>query len=901
MKREDLQIWVCETCGGTGLVSDAKCSVCNGVGNASVINQSTQTFAFRLDGFGFGLRRLERSVNKWINLITYGFSVLAAIGFIVYLVMIGPENFFTLSFIRQPSLPVTLFYFAILGGCYVAYRGYRMSDRVRPVKFPSFGKELELGIYDPASKKSALDIAPTFNNEAFEVLESAYSLAKTYQNGQVSPAHIVSACFTTDSVGIVSWRMGLAADKLSGALRAMLEKMRGTEATSIFGKEIYEVMHRAELEAIIERRRFVGAVELLLAAYDSSKEAQAMLFDLGVDRERLENTVQWVRMNETLRNWTKRFMQAAAEKPTGAMNRAMTSRATPVLDRFSEDFTMLATFGRLPMLVGREREMEEILRIMEAGRQSVVLVGGPGVGKDAIVAGLAARMVLEEVPEILHDKRLVALSITKLVAGRPADEAEGALMAALREAENSQNIILVVPDAHLMSGSGASGSVDLMAAFGAELERSGLIAILTTTPEAYNHSIEKGPLASITQKVVVTEMDVNSAIRVLEAKVGAFENEFGTPFLYEAVEAAVKLTDRYDHEEPLPQKAVAVAREAALAVSKKKGKGTPVTAEDIAAIVSAKSNVKVTSVQGGEAEKLLGLEEQIGKRVIGQREAIKAVSTALRRARTELRSGKRPIGSFLFLGPTGVGKTELSKAVAATFFGSEKNMIRLDMSEYQDPTSVQRLLGVPGTGNGGVLTEAVRKEPYSLVLFDELEKAHKDILNLFLQVMDDGRLTDVTGRTVDFTNTIIIMTSNAGTQYIQDEVKKGTPVPEIRKLLMENELRNSYRPEFLNRFDEVIVFLPLTLEDATKIAELMILDLGNRLEQKGVYFETTQEALAAFALKGFDPLFGARPMRRLVQDSLENQIAELMLRGELKRGDVAVLALDGVIRVEKKG
>ncbi|MDP3985331.1 MAG: AAA family ATPase, partial [bacterium] len=315
--------------------------------------------------------------------------------------------------------------------------------------------------------------------------------------------------------------------------------------------------------------------------------------------------------------------------------------------------------------------------------------------------------------------------------------------------------------------------------------------------------------------------------------------------------------------------------------------------------ISQKTHVPVTEVTVGEAEKLLDMESRLHERVIGQDEAVKAVAAALRRARAELREAKRPIANFLFLGPTGVGKTELAKAVAAGYFGSEEQMIRLDMSEYQEQLSISRLIGAPGDAGGGVLTEAVRKQPFSLLLLDELEKAHKDILNLFLQVMDDGRLTDNTGRTIDFTNVILIATSNAGTPVIQEEIKKGTSVEAIKDKLINETLQNNYRPEFLNRFDGIIVFRPLTPDEILQITWLLIGKIKERLEAKGILLEVEDAAAERLAQEGFDPVFGARPLRRVIQDKVENALANFLLKQTIGRRDVVVFKADGSIEVRK--
>lgn len=339
-------------------------------------------------------------------------------------------------------------------------------------------------------------------------------------------------------------------------------------------------------------------------------------------------------------------------------------------------------------------------------------------------------------------------------------------------------------------------------------------------------------------------------------------------------------------------------QEAAVAARSARGEGSFVTGEDVAAVIHTKTQIPVEAVSESETQKLLDMETKLHERIVGQDEAVVAVSQALRRARAEIREGDKPIASFLFMGPTGVGKTELSKVLTDEYFGDEDMMIRLDMSEYQDQRSIERMIGRAGDERGGLLTEAVRKQPFSLILLDEVEKAHPEILNLFLQVMDDGRLTDAIGRTVDFTNTIIIMTSNAATPYIQAEVTKGTDLATIKTMLLERELKGIFRPEFLNRFDGIIVFSPLSTDDVIKIAYLQMKEIESRLAAKGMKFRAEDEAVRALAKAGYDPLFGARPLKRVIQDKVDNALADILLRNVAKRGDTIILEKDGSLRVE---
>ncbi|MFA6953012.1 MAG: ATP-dependent Clp protease ATP-binding subunit [Patescibacteria group bacterium] len=623
---------------------------------------------------------------------------------------------------------------------------------------------------------------------------------------------------------------------------------------------------------------------------------------MAIDETKLRNVVAWInithRMSKAYQNWRGK----AKYRSKGGMNRAFTAIATPMLDSCSHDLTQLARSGMLTQCIDRSKEFEEIYRVIESGRQNPVLVGLPGVGKTSIVEGLAYRMVADEVPPALQDKRLVSISIASLVgsSGRQG-ELEEKFNIVLNEVTRSGNIVLYIDNIQNLMGLTTEGGskMDLAEMFAQALGRHAFMAIATTNPVDEHRYLEKSSLVSVFQRVAVNEVDTNGGIQILEGKVGVIENKQQVLFGYDAIEKAVTLSQRYIHDRYLPEKAVTLAEEAAVYVHKTRGRGSIISGEDVAAIVSEKTNVPVTQVTEAETEKLLHLEDRIHERVIGQEEAVKAVSSALRRARAELRDARRPIANFLFLGPTGVGKTELAKAVAEVYFGDEKAMIRLDMSEYQVQSSLARLIGNPNTGEGGFLTEAIRKNPFTLLLLDELEKAHPDILNVFLQVMDDGRLTDNAGRTIDFTNIIMIATSNAGTSIIQAGINAGEALESIKQRLIEKELAQYYRPEFLNRFDAIIVFKPLDFNQVIAIAKLMLKQLSGILKEKGVSLRVTEPAVVELAEKGFDPQFGARPLRRALQEHVDNALANALLTGKLARRDVAVLEPGGIVRVEK--
>jgi len=425
-----------------------------------------------------------------------------------------------------------------------------------------------------------------------------------------------------------------------------------------------------------------------------------------------------------------------------------------------------------------------------------------------------------------------------------------------------------------------------------------VLIFATATIDGYNRHIVNSQIGGSLSKVAIKEMDGDQSIQALESNIGMIEYKQNVFFSYDALSRSVKLASKLLRDQPLPGSALELLTEAASYVKNKKDNNIIVSAEDVAKIVSHKTGVPVTSISEDESSKLMRLEEEMHKRIIGQDEAVDIVANALRRARAEIRSTKKPIASFLFLGPTGVGKTELAKTIAEVYFGGENRMIRIDMSEFQDKTGIYRLIGQPGQKGTGLLTEAVRQQPFSLVLLDEMEKADPDILNLFLQVFDDGRLTDSIGRVIDFTNTIIISTSNAGTTYVQDRLNQGIKVETIRQELIRGELKKYYRPEFLNRFDGIVLFRALVREEIKQIADLMLKRVASDLETRGVELRVEDAALETLAGVGFDPEFGARPMRRAIQERVENQLADLVLSGKLKRRDIVVLGDNTEIRIE---
>jgi len=631
---------------------------------------------------------------------------------------------------------------------------------------------------------------------------------------------------------------------------------------------------------------------------------------------------------------------------------------TPTLDSFSRDLSDLARAGRLDPVIGRDKEIQRVIQVLSRRtKNNPVLIGEPGVGKTAIAEGLAQKIVSGQIPESLEGKRLVTLDLASLVAGaKYRGEFEERLKKVMEEVRGAENVILFIDELHTLIGAGAAeGAIDAANILKPALARGELQCIGATTLDEYRKHIEKdAALERRFQPITVGEPSREESLAILKGLRDRYEAHHRVKISDEALAAAVNLSDRYLPDRFLPDKAIDLMDEASSKVRLKVQTAPPdlkeaeaqletvrkekdaairaqefekaaqlrdqekslaeklettrsqwqieketekwlVTEEDIAQVLASWTRIPVSKLQEEETERLLKMESILHQRVIGQEEAVKAISQSIRRARSGLKDPKRPIGSFIFLGPTGVGKTELARAVAETLFGEEDALVRIDMSEYMEKFAVSRLVGAPpgyvGYEEGGQLTEAVRRRPYTVVLLDEIEKAHPEVFNILLQVLEDGRLTDAQGRTVDFRNTVIIMTSNVGARTIRKESTLGFVTgPEgdsyggMKDRVME-DLKKTFRPEFLNRIDESIVFHTLSQEHIKEIVSLMIREVDARVREQGMTLEITEAAREFLAREGFDETYGARPLRRAILRYVEDQLAEALLRQEFRAGD----------------
>jgi ATP-dependent Clp protease ATP-binding subunit ClpC len=795
-----------------------------------------------------------------------------------------------------------------------------------------------------------------FTERVRKVIYLAREEAARLQHDYIGTEHLL--------LGVIREGEGIAATVLNNLgvdldhIRQAVENMVSSSGgTMTIGEIPFTPRAKRVLELAVEEARslghnYVGTEHLLLGLIREGEGVAAkVLLELGVDRKRVRE--------ETLK--------LLGGTPTNAQQEREERAETPALNQFGRDLTSLAREGKLDPVIGRENEIERVVQVLSRRKKNnPVLVGEPGVGKTAIAEGLAQRIVEGKVPESLKNKRIVTLDLAAVVAGtKYRGQFEERLKTVMNEIRESKDTIIFIDELHTIVGAGgAEGAIDASNMLKPALARGELQCIGATTLDEYRKYIEKdGALERRFQPITVDPPSLEDAITILKGLRDKYEAHHGVHITDEAVVQAVKLADRYMNDRFLPDKAIDVIDEASararLSVSTvpaeireleqkleelvkekeaairaqeyekaakmrdrekeartrlkelkkgwmeaKRDKDVEVDGEDIAAVVSVMTGIPVVKLEEEESAKLLQMEEALAKRVVGQEEAVSAVARAVRRNRVGLRDPKRPIGSFIFLGPTGVGKTELARALASFLFNDDEALIRIDMSEYMEKFSVSRLVGAPpgyvGYDEGGQLTEKVRRKPYSVVLLDEIEKAHPDVFNVLLQVLDDGLLTDSTRRKVNFKNTVIIMTSNLGARQITGSKQLGfSRADEVNqqfqqiKSTVTDELKRAFNPEFLNRVDDVIVFHPLTRGHMDQIVSILLGQLAQRLQAQDLRLDVTPEAVAFLVEKGFDPALGARPLKRALQRYLEDPLSEAILRGTLKSSPVIRVVRSG--------
>lgn len=648
-----------------------------------------------------------------------------------------------------------------------------------------------------------------------------------------------------------------------------------------------------EAHNIVQKRgrSVIESSDLFEVAAQKHPVFQKLFLDNNLMADDLENLIYWVELLRKKAEATHQWWKYESLIKKGTLAKEWTAGFTINLDRYSLDWTEMARRQRFSEIIGHETEIEQTEIIL--GRReynNALLVGEPGVGRKAIIQGLVSKSVFgQSLPDINY-KRVVELDLPALLAeiSNP-EELESMLNVIFQEVVQAGNIILVINELHNFIGAAPGpGRIDISGVISSYLHLPQFQVVAITTYEGLHKNIEQNPsILNLFEKVEVAEITEQETMAILETFALQAEAKYGLLASYPAMKEIISLSKRFITDIPFPKKALDLL-DAVMVSVKKSGKQRIILPRHVAAIVSQRTQVPVGQVEEKEKEILLNLEDLIHQRIINQNEAVKEVATALRRARAQIQAKTAPMGTFLFLGPTGVGKTETSKALAQIYFGSESRMIRLDMSEFQSVSDIPRLIG--SAGEEGLLTTPVRENPFSLVLLDEIEKVHPNILNLFLQVLDEGALTDGMGRKVDFKNTIIISTSNAGYQLILEAIRQQSDWVQLKQKMLDWLFeQGTFRPEFINRFDAVVIFSPLSKENLLDIAELMLKKLQKHLKEKGIDFVITLPLKEAIVELGYDPKFGARQMKRVVQDKIENTLAAALLSGQLQRGDRAAI------------
>ncbi|MCL2853497.1 MAG: ATP-dependent Clp protease ATP-binding subunit [Defluviitaleaceae bacterium] len=811
-----------------------------------------------------------------------------------------------------------------------------------------------------------------FTEKAKATIEAAQNAAGMFGQNYVGTEHLVlGLCQVTDSVAARAIEsQGISSKMIEERIREISQTAQGDilMTPSDFTPRTKRVLELSMQEAVRMGTGYIGTEHMLIALIrEPDCVGVQILASLGADIQRIYDEIMSM-LGEGDKSGSN--LPPIHKKPAFAKGKP----ATPTLDKFSRDFTQMALEDKFDPIVGRDREIERVIQILSRRtKNNPVLVGDPGVGKTAIAEGLAQKIAAGDVPEPLKEKRVVNLDLSGMIAGsKYRGEFEERIKKVMKEVIDSNNVILFIDELHTLIGAGAAeGAIDASNILKPSLARGEMQVIGATTLDEYRKHIEKdAALERRFQPVRVDEPDEEAAIAMLRGLRDKYEAHHNVKITDAAIDAAVRLSNRYITDRHLPDKAIDLIDEAASKVRLKtftsppdikqleerlteldkekeeairteefekagrikleqkdistkltqmkeewryeSASGKHIVDEDgIADVLSGWTGIPIKSLQEEETERLRRLEDTLHERVISQEEAVASVARAIRRSRVGLKNPRRPAGSFLFLGPTGVGKTELSKALAAAMFGSEDSILRLDMSEYMEKHSVSKLIGSPpgyvGYDEGGHFSEKVRRKPYAVILLDEIEKAHPDVFNILLQVLDDGHITDAQGRKIDFKNTVIIMTSNAGARSIISPKKLGFTSSEdaeksyqtMKKNVMD-EVKNVFRPEFLNRIDEIIVFHTLSKEDVQKIVAMMVKEVAGRVKANmQIELSVSDEVVANIAEEGFDSSYGARPLRRAIQTRLEDKLAEEVLEGRLQQGCIVRVSLkDGALEFD---
>ncbi len=736
-----------------------------------------------------------------------------------------------------------------------------------------------------------INLAEYLDFDVASALVDALSFCKK-KKIPLTASYVILFLFGNQRVDRVFEKLGLVKKDIKRMLKRREEKVAQSEI--LYDSVFLEIIKGAARFAVANFHRQIELRDFLTTAAEYDKDFRKVLFNNNLEASDVDHVISWDDFITYEAEWKRKFwkLENLLKKP--GIGKQWATGYTVNVDKYAIDVTKLIKKKDLPLhVVGRKKEIERMERILSRrGENNILVIGKPGGGRSTIVYSFAKKVLEGRSVPILNYKRVLELDIQAMFAGL---ETQGEILERFKivfsEAANAGNIILIIDDIHNYIGAQKGiGGIDISSALTPYLGSPELQIIGVTTFQGFHKKIEISPtVMNFFDKIEVEDPSKMETMFILEDLLPGFEKEYDLKVGYKGLKAVIDLTDRYIQDVPFPEKAIDFLGEV-MVYTRTKTKSKVVLPEHAAQIIAQKTRIPAGEIQKTEKTKLLHLEKFIHRRVINQEEAVDVLADAMRRTRAGVAREGKPIGTFLFLGPTGVGKTETCKALSESYFGSERKMIRVDMSEYQSIESIQRLIGSSDGKEQGLLTNAIRENPFSLILLDEIEKAHPNILNLFLQVLDEGRLTDSLGRTVSFRNSIIIGTSNAGAEFIRQHVEKKASYAYsfFKKELVEHLLSERiFRPEFLNRFDSVIIFTPLSKENLVDIAILMLQRLNKRLTAgRGIEFVVTKELAEKVAELGYHPEFGARPMNRVIQDRIENKIATRILEGNLRRGDV---------------
>ena len=820
----------------------------------------------------YGLRRETEQLDNAIGRLLITIGVIGVFAITVFYINNRVNPISVIWDLK--SLPNILFwasYLVLVYSFFLMRNRERFWDTLKMQNLEKLRKQIESG-----SKVEEIDLALYFSNNLLNLFDD---ILKT--DGSYFLEEVIKRLLLFDTIKEAIPRMGLTVDKFQN-----ISSTLGVNLNTHMDQWIVPLFLNGFTIAL--DNNFEKVDEIALFTYLCKVPLQADLLKNDISENDIEALELWVKNVKDMQRFAKMYKLKSALKPISTVNRAFTSRYSPTLIRFSRDYTREVIREDFIYSMGREDEVNKLIEMLESGlKKAVLIIGAPGVGKTTFLKSLAVRMVVEDVPPVLRDKRLVGFDFTRAFAMSKSIEVfKGRFENVLEEVEGAKNIILVIDDLYQLVNIRPEYTAEVIGILAKAMDTYNLRLVCTTTPEGYSKHIKpQQALVSMFDTMEMAEPSDEVALQILLDELPDIEKRYNVEVGFEALQKVIKLSHKFAFERVLPDKALDLIEEACVRAVNEKLKF--VTVKHVDELVSEKVGVNVGVVNSDEAKSLIGMEQKLHKRVIGQEEAVMAVAAAMRRSRTGLTSDKRPIASFLFFGPTGVGKTELSKAVAAVYYGDEKMMIRLDMSEYQEEQNVSRLIGKAEGEKfeGGYLTEAVRQKPFSLILLDEIEKANPRVLDLFLQILDEGTITDGMGRKITFKNTIIIATSNVASREIADAMDKGEKYGAVLEKIMP-QLRKFLRVEFLNRFDKVVMFRPLTMIDVTRIASIMMDKVKAKLSEQGIQLVYSKELLEEVSKLGYNKVYGARELQRVIQDNVEDKIATIMLEKNIKSGGV---------------